>query len=277
MPRETIILELLTGSGQGLRIAKFNQSWSGQAFAAPRTEMKELLSRAELDSPGIYVLHGETPDERIAYIGVGKSIRNRLKNRKEEFWNQAIIFVGTNGSLHEGHVKYLEGKLIDEARSIGQFKIVNDQPSGSPLPDYEAAAMETFLEKMRILLPVLGCNLLVPKAQASKKKPLICKIKGLVAYGNRSQNGFVIFKDSEAVLEPRKYAVETKNWTFQQREKLLKQKVLIREADRLRFAEDCEFASPSAAAAIVRGGNASGPREWRTEDGITLGELEVGV
>src|SRR5262249_12263874 len=146
-------------------------------------------------SPGIYVLHGETElGEPVAYIGVGKSIRNRLRNRKEEFWNHAIVFVGTNGSLHEGHVKFLEGKLIDEAKKIGEYKVINDQPSGSPLPDYEVAAMEGFLGKIQTLLPVLGCNLLIPKMQSPKKERLICRIKGLVAYGARSQNGFVVFK-----------------------------------------------------------------------------------
>jgi hypothetical protein len=33
------------------------------------------------------------------------------------------------------------------------------------------------------------------------------------------------------------------------------------------FAEDVAFASPSAAATVVFGGNQSGPQAWRTEDG----------
>ena len=257
-------------------MAKFPHTWTGQAFAAPRTELKDLLARPELDSPGIYVLHGETAlNDPVAYIGVGKSVRNRLKNRKEEFWNHAIVFVGTGGNLHEGNVKHLEGKLIDEAKAIGRFKIENEQPSGSPLPEHEEAAMDVFLSKMRILLPVLGCNLLVPKTHLAKGKPLVCRIKGLIAYGNRTAEGFVVFKGSEAVLQARTYATQTKNWTYLLRQKLLSSGLLIKQADRLKFTQDCEFKSPSAAAAIVRGGNASGPREWRTEDGTTLGDLEA--
>jgi hypothetical protein len=34
------------------------------------------------------------------------------------------------------------------------------------------------------------------------------------------------------------------------------------------FAEDVAFNSPSAAAAVVSGGNQSRPRAWRTEDGV---------
>jgi len=281
MPRETINLDLLTGDPQGLRIATFNQTWTGKGFAAPRTLLKELLDRPEMDSPGVYILTAREAEinepPALAYIGVGKSISNRLKNRKEEFWSQAFIFIGMAGSLHEGHIKYLEGKLIDEAKKIGQFKITNEQGSGGPLPDHETAGMDLFLEKMRILLPVFGCKLLVPKAQASKNKSLVNKIKGLVAHGNRSAGGFVVFKDSEAVLEPRKYAAEKKNWTYLQREKLIQSKVLVAESDRLRFSKDYEFASPSAAAAIIRGGNANGLTSWKNAEGKTLKEIDAAI
>lgn len=281
MPQETIILNLLTGDPQGLRTAAFNQTWTGKAFAAPRTELQELLLKPEMNSAGVYILVGrptgtnETPAK--AYIGVGKSIRNRLKNRKEEFWVQAYIFIGMEGTLHEGHIKYLEGKLIEEAKKIGQFTIINEQGSGSPLPDHEASGMNLFLERMRILLPVFGCNLLVPKAQASKNKSLINKIKGLVAHGNRSPGGFVVFKGSEAVLEPRRFAAEKKNWTYLQREKLIKEGVLVKESDRLRFSQDFEFASPSAAAAVISGGNANGLTSWKNVEGKTLKEIDASI
>jgi hypothetical protein len=278
MPRETIILDLLTGNGEGLRIAKFPHSWNGQAFAAPKAELKILLAKPELDSPGIYILHGEIElNEPIAYIGVGKSIRNRLGNRKEKFWNQVIVFVGGGGSLHEGNIKFLEGRLIDEARKCGRFNVINDQPSGSPLPDHESAAMEGLLDKIRILLPILGCHLLIPKSIATQKRPLTCRIKGLVALGNRTQNGFIVFKNSEAVLEPRRYAKEHRNWVFLERQRLIKLGVLVAKSDRLRFSKDYEFSSSSAAAAVVRGGNASGPLEWRAEDGRTLKELDTTI
>jgi hypothetical protein len=204
-------------------------------------------------------------------------VRKRLSNRKEEYWTQAIVFVGSGGSLHEGSIKFLEGRLIDEARKIGQFKVVNEQGSGSPLPEYERAAMEVFLSKMQILLPVLGCDLLVPKAQATKGEALICNIKGLVARGNRSMKGFVVFKGSEAVLEPRKSAARKRNWTFMQREKLIQTGILVEESDRLRFTQDYEFSSPSAAAAIIRGGNSNGLTCWRNSDGKRLKDIEAAI
>jgi hypothetical protein len=275
MARETIILDLLKGEPHSLRLARFNQSWTGQAFAAPRVELKELLSKPELDSPGLYILNGETAvNEPLAYIGVGKSVRNRLRNRKQDFdWNRAFVFVGTPGTLHEGHVKYLEGRVIDEARKIGQFKVMNDQASGSPLPDYETAAMDAFLERMRILLPVLGCDVLTP-VNFTKTQTLICKIKSLVARGQRSSNGFVVLKGSQAVLQLRPAASEHGRWVISLRNYLKEMKILARNGSHLIFVKNFEFKSPSAAAAIVRGGNANGLTEWRTEDGKTLKEME---
>lgn len=279
MPRETITIDLLTGNPQGLRVATFNQTWTGKAFAAPRTELRELLAKEEMNSAGVYILSGreiETNDP-LAYIGIGKSVQKRLRNRKEEFWTQAMIFVGTGGTLHEGHIKFLEGRLISEARSAGRFKIINEQRSGSPLPEYETAPMEHFLGRMRILLPVLGCDILLPIAEPTQSKILTCKIKGLIAHGQRTSHGFVVFKGSQAVKEMRPAASEHGVWVINLRKMLAEKNVIAPVANRLQFLKDFEFKSPSAAAAVIRGGNANGLTEWRTEDGVTLRELDDAI
>jgi Domain of unknown function (DUF4357) len=57
---------------------------------------------------------------------------------------------------------------------------------------------------------------------------------------------------------------------------LLHQGALERKESCLEFAKDAEFTSPSAAAAVIHGGNANGLTAWKTEDGRTLRELEAG-
>jgi len=47
--------------------------------------------------------------------------------------------------------------------------------------------------------------------------------------------------------------------------------------DHYAFAQDTEFSSPSAAAAVVHGGSANGLLAWKTQDGRTLKDLEAGV
>ncbi|MEW5852067.1 MAG: DUF4357 domain-containing protein [Myxococcota bacterium] len=54
------------------------------------------------------------------------------------------------------------------------------------------------------------------------------------------------------------------------RQQLLDERVVVRARNRLTFAHDHVFSSPSAAAAVVMGRNANGWREWRDKRGRTL-------
>ena len=64
-------------------------------------------------------------------------------------------------------------------------------------------------------------------------------------------------------------------WTRNLRQKLKDDGVLKEKGDRLLFVKDIEFASPSAAAAVVHGGHANGLTAWKDIDGRTLKELEA--
>jgi hypothetical protein len=282
MAGATIKLFLPTGEAQSLRVVEIS-NWSGLAVAAPRTELDSLLKRPELDKPGVYLLIGTDPktDRPAAYVGEAEVVRDRLRQHGgKEFWVQAILFVSQGENLTKSHIRYLEGQIIEEATRIGRFLILNAQSSGARLPESDQGDMEVFLGRIRQLLPVLGCDILVPVVQTSKDKAsqeLVCTIKGLTARGQRSPQGFVVFKGSEASLNLRPSAQERAAWVIGLRDKLLQNKVLVVEDDRLRFAQDFEFSSPSAAAAIIHGGHANGLTAWKTADGKTLKELEVTV
>jgi len=58
------------------------------------------------------------------------------------------------------------------------------------------------------------------------------------------------------------------------RSQLLSEGVLIENSDRLVFAKDYEFTSPSAAASVVHGGYANGLISWKNSKGVTLKKLE---
>ena len=138
--------------------------------------------------------------------------------------------------------------------------------------------MEVFLEKINQLLPVLGIDLLVPMAGSTTNAPtsklLYCEIKGLRATGFRSANGFLVQKGSEAVASERPSS-EKWPWTRNLRQKLKDDGVLTCKGDRLVFIKDIEFASPSAAAAVIHGGHANGLTAWKDSHGTALKELEV--
>ena len=277
MPAATIKLFLPNGDAQSLRIAELS-NWTGKALAAPRTELENLSKREEISQAGVYFLVGtdaETNNPK-AYIGEAEDVGKRLKqHREKEFWVQVIVFVSKDKNLTKSHIRYLEGRLIEEAAKYGRFELENDQASGAKLPEADREDMEVFLSRISQLLPVLGCDILTPLVKTEKLKSsggtLTFPIKGLLATGQQTPNGFVIFKDSEATLDLRPSAPP---WVIQQREKYIANGTLEKLNDRFKFAKDVEFSSPSAAAAIVCGGHVNGLTAWRNSAGKNLKQLE---
>lgn len=276
----TIKLFLPRGEAKSLRTAEIS-NWSGKAVAAPRTELDELLQREELNKPGVYILDGTDPlsGSPRAYIGEAEVIGDRLKQHKaKEFWVSAIVFVSKDENLTKAHVRYLESRLLSEASRVGRFMLEQNQPGGAKLPEPDREDMEVFLSRIRQLLPVLGSNILIPVAQPSAKQQsggtLFCRIKGAEARGHRTPDGFVVLQGSTAVLQDRPSAQERHPYVVALRKKLLADGTLTEKDGFYVFSKDAEFASPSAAAAVIHGGGANGLTEWKTEGGRPLKELD---
>jgi len=272
------------GDPKRLRTAEIS-NWNGKAIAAPRTELDQLLAREEIGQPGVYLLTGTEPStgKATVYIGEAEVIRDRLKqHREKEFWVQAIVLVSKDENLTKSHIRYLEGRLISDASAAGRVDVMNSQASGAKLPESDREDMEVFLSKIHQLLPVLGSDVLTPILETTVpagnlEAALVCEIKGLVAKGRRTPNGFVVFEGSQAVLENRPSAAGQHPFVVSLREKLAAEGVLVKEKDHFRFAKNAEFSSPSAAAAVIHGGGANGLTAWKTPSGKTLKELEAKV
>ena len=279
MTSATIKLFLPRGDAKSLRTAEIS-NWTGKAVAAPRTELDELLAREELEKAGVYILIGSDPltNAPRAYIGEAEIIRDRLKQHKtKEFWVSAIVFVSKDENLTKAHVRYLESRLLAEAADVSRFSLEQNQSGGSRLPESDREDMEVFLARIRQLLPVLGSDILAPIAQpAAKTQPggvLFCRIKGAEARGQRTANGFVVFRGSSAVLDQRRSA-ESYPYVVSQRNQMIADGSLIEKNGFLIFTKDAEFSSPSAAAAVVHGGSANGLIAWKTNDGKSLKQLD---
>jgi len=271
----TIKLFLVHGSPNGLRTAELS-NWSGKAIAAPRTEIVSLLKREELGKTGFYILSGVSSEtgEKAIYIGETENVASRLKNHaNKDFWNTVIVFVSKDDNLTKAHARYLEGRLINLANEIGTSIVMNTTNSGAKLPESDASEMNVFLEKCLQLLPVLGLsdfNRALEEKDIKKENILYCKIKGLVASGKRSSNGFVVFSGSQAVLKHRESGKEIKT----KREELLSKGLLKVKDSYLVFTKDIEFGSPSMAGGIVSGGSTNGLTNWKNSNDVSLKEIE---
>ena len=180
-------------------------------------------------------------------------------------------------NLTKAYVRFLEGRILAEAMQVGRFTLEQNQAGGSKLPESDREDMEVFLARVRQLLPVLGSDILAPIAQAPTSAQsggiLFCRIKGAEARGQRTANGFVVFRSSTASLAERP-SVESYPYVLAQRRKLVADGILIKAGGFLEFTRDAEFTSPSAAAAVVHGGSANGLTAWKTKDGTSLKELD---
>ena len=270
---------LAKGSSSSLRTAEIS-NWSGKAVACSRKELDELSQREEASRPGIYFLIGidDETGEPTAYVGEAEQVAKRLKQHlSKDFWNQVVAFVSKDENLTKAHIKYLEGKLIELGLQAGQGVIQNNQSSGARLPEADQAEMDIFLDRVLKLLPIMGTALFnLPKKELSAKTArLICKTKGLVAYGNRTEDGFVVYEGSQAVLENRPSVELNKKGHYRRRLNLIDKAILEANGNCLVFTRDFEFTSPSLAAAAICGGSENGLTRWKAEDGRTLKEIEL--
>lgn len=285
-----IRLFLVDGSPNGLLTAEI-MNWTGHALTGPRTKLTELVQRPECGRTGVYFLVGPDPDNAIrplVYIGESDDVAKRLKqhNRPEgqggkDFWERVCLITSKDQNLTKAHVKYLESQLISIAKQSGRCGLVNNTAHEyTVLPESDLADMAFFIEQVRIILPVLGFDFLRDPAAShavlSEESDTLFQME-LPTYGIRAQareigGSFVVLQGSEA--RPK--------WTAKANgygnlyDQLVKDGVLTDEVNGKRqFAQDYEFNSPSAAAAIVSGRNANGRIKWMVEGSqLTYGDWQ---
>lgn len=283
MSSATIKLFLPKGDAKRLRTGEVS-NWTGKALAAPRTELEDLMNREELEKSGIYFLFGSDPEKGtpLAYIGEAEIIRERLKQHKaKDFWNSVVIFVSKDENLTKAHIRYLEFRLIQEVNLVGRYQLENSNLNNPKLPESDREDMEVFLQRVQQVLPILGFEILTPVTGSVKnpdpKKELLCRNKGAIAYGKRTERGFVVFEGSTAALSERPSAQKQHPFSVKLRKRLLDDGTLVIRDGFLIFTKNTEFDSPSSAAAVIQGGGANGLTAWKDPTGRTLKEIEESV
>ena len=110
-------------------------------------------------------------------------------------------------------------------------------------------------------------------AFASNKSPnLAIETKKVSAKGILVSSGFVVLKDSQAVLNEVPLAT---HGLIALRKNLCEKNILVPEGNNLKFTQNYEFDTPSGAAAVVLGRAANGYHEWKNADGTRLKDLEA--
>ncbi len=275
---KTIKIFLIDGEPNG-RMSCELSNWSGKAYKIPRIKVKECSDREDLTSTGVYLLFGKDDSGKDqVYIGEAESILKRLNQQlsQKDFWNEAIVFISKDENLNKAHIKYLENRLHDIAKSAGRYTVDNSIiPTQSSISESDRAEMEEFIEYIKMLVNTLGHKVFDEKREFRPKQKqesfFIKAARGAEGQGELTSDGFVVFKSSKAAasfvnsITPNFVAL---------RQKLIDEGVLEDRGEYLEFSDDYIFSSPSTAAAIVMGRNANGLTEWKTKNGKTLKESE---
>jgi hypothetical protein len=278
---KTIKIFLLDGDPNG-RLTCELSNWTGKAYKIPRNKIKECVDREDLTGTGVYLLFGKDEEANdLVYIGEAEEILKRLIQHlpQKDFWHETIVFVSKDENLNKAHIKYLENRLYDIAKSANRYKILNTNiPTQSSISESDQAEMEEYSENIKLLVNTLGHKVFEEKRESitkQKKQQDIFSIKsvrGADAQGRPTSDGFVVFKGSKATLT----TVPSITTSFVKlRQSLIDKNVMSQNGDSLEFTEDYVFSSPSTAAVMVMGRNANGLEEWKMSNGETLRDFEL--
>ncbi len=276
---KTIKIFLIDGDPNG-RMSCELSNWSGKAYKIPRINIKDCTDRDDLTSTGVYLLFGKDEEGKDqVYIGEAESILKRLNQQltQKEFWNEAIIFISKDENLNKAHIKYLENRLHDIAKSANRYKVDNSIiPTQSLISESDRAEMEEFIEYIKMLVNTLGHKVFDEKREFKpKQKRELFYVKGARnadGIGEPTSDGFVVFKGSKAAAS----TVNSLTPNFIKiRQSLIDESVLIDRGEYLEFSDDFIFSSPSTASVMILGRNANGLTEWKNKDGKTLKEFET--
>ncbi|TCM58212.1 uncharacterized protein DUF4357 [Rhizobium sp. PP-F2F-G48] len=278
----SVRLYLVEGTPTGILTAEI-MNWTGHVLVTPRSKLPNALQRPEATRTGLYFLVGDDPDQPTkdrVYVGEGDSVIDRLKSHSKDvskdFWTRACLVTSKDFNLTKAHVRYLESRFVQLIRFADRAIVANgNEPALKNLPESDIADMEFFIEQVQVILPVVGFDFLRPRVTAQLVSALTeayaSTSNRLDLVMNSEKYGFAakaVEVDGEiTVLKGSRGSTATfsTNIYGALREQLLKEGRLVVTDDPrfVEFAEDVAFASPSAAAAVIKNRNTNGRTSWK--------------
>lgn len=290
-------LYFIDGRPDGMLTAEvFN--WTGHVLVTPRTRLKEALSRPQSSFTGVYLLLGERDGKPLAYIGEGEDIAARMKSHEanKDWWTTAVLVTSAANNLHKAHAKFLESRLVEEARKVGVMPLDNGNTPPRPgLSESTRANMEAFLDYLFMVLPAVRIDMFVqnirPTAPLTENPPnppavvaqpypsnrerfvLEARKHGLKAVALFDNGEFIVQTGSQ--VRGRQDIPDGASSYARLFDELMRAGVLQAEGDHCVFVENYAFRSPSAAATVVLGFSANGTIAWKTATGQTYKDWEA--
>lgn len=276
---KTIELYLVNGTADSIVTAELS-NWNGKAIKIPRIEVQDC-KREDIMQPGVYFLfcYDEDNDEDSVYIGEAENVRDRLKqhisdfsgDKEKYYWNTAVIFTGRD--LNKALIRYLENELVKMAKVSKRYEVLTKNThKNTVLKEAHKAAMDEFIDNIKILINALGYKVLEPlvkkSGEGTETELLYLNAGKASAEGQITSEGFVVLAGAKI---NEKTSVKSLNNGIV---KLRKKHMESDHVKDLTTTEDLLFSSSSAAADFVLGYSVSGPATWKNAKGKLLKEIE---
>ena len=279
---QTIQIFLPSGDPRGLRVAELTTRIV-QVLEVPRSQLDAFYAMPESRQVALYFLFGAS-DEGSAgrvYIGQTGDVPQRLAShhKTKDFWERALVLVSRTNSLTQTHALFLEWHCLQAATRAGRYELENSNNGSKPHTPapLQADCMEIF-ETGQVLLATLGYPLFDAlgraRAGAESEREYRCTAAGADGRGLYTNEGFVVLAGSSGRRENVKSIQGTS--MERMRAKLVQSGVARVEGERIVFAKDHLFGSPSTAAIALLGRSSNGWEAWKLPDGRTLDEVERG-
>ncbi|WP_312530341.1 GIY-YIG nuclease family protein [Paracoccus sp. (in: a-proteobacteria)] len=272
----SIELFFVDGTPDGMVTATIPFQWSGHVLVTRRIQLKEALDREEVLRPGVYLLVGDKDGKPTLYIGETDELRARTKQHaaSKDWWETAILVSSSGEPLNKAHARYLEHRLYMRAADVGKVALENSQtPTESKLSDAARAHMDDFLENMFLVLPALRFDFFTQNTKPIPSQAISQTVQavhftfevmknGIKARAHIDDGDFVVEAGS---LARRKWEGAVHSTYMALHQELLDQGILHDNGAHAIFTQSYGFSSASAAAAVVAGRPASGPKSWLLE------------
>jgi predicted GIY-YIG superfamily endonuclease len=267
---KTITTYLIDGTPNGVQ-SVFISNKVCQMYVIPRSNLKILSEKEELQRPAFYILLGEEdPLQQKAYIGQTENFRDRVKDHdnKKAFWQKALVFVSKDSAMTKADVQYLEYKAILEAQKAHTMLL--DENKNTPkiphLSDYQMDTMDEFFLDIKFLTSFIGCNIF-DVVKKHKEHLFYTKYRGSDAKGFYNATGFIVLSGSVIANG----SVKSLVWS-EKRDEMVKKNTSNKNG-KLILLKDLHFSSPSTAADFCIGSSNNGWIVWKDKNRLTLREV----
>lgn len=297
MAGKHIELFLVDGKPGGLTTAEI-AGWTGHVLSGPRADLGKLLAREEASRNGTYMLFGDDSEAingTRCYIGRTEKFHDRFKQHdaKKDWWDRAILISCRDDSFNEGHWGYLEHRLVQLATEAERVTLENgNSPQPRKLSEAQRSDMESFIDQLRVILPVLGINALrkvspatTQPVQVNDDSPVFSlrAKNGIFARAKVDGDEFIVLEGSTCIAG---WTATGKSESTRRsyagfkatHDKLVADGTIVARRDGLgELTRDVPFPSPSRAGAIMLGRSCNGLTSWLYDGGTYSDWVNRGV